>query len=165
MSTRGNGWKRRGASLGLLAGVAAAPIGAGAGAPEELVFARFAPATLAGEQTIRINVASFHGSDFNAAKTGNGDEGLVCKTLVQLYDEVGNVLLSDVLQVGAREGAQVTASAGELGIGPAERSLVHAGVGTPQSWCAQQMTGSLEIVDTTTGKVEIVVPPSRALAD
>lgn len=40
-------------------------------------------------------MASFHGSDFNAAKIGDGDEGLVCKTLVQLYDEAGNVLLSD----------------------------------------------------------------------
>lgn len=149
-----------GATVGLVAGLAAGPTVAQMQEPAET--AMFPAVTIMGKYTVRVNAVTFHGSDFNAFKDG-GAEGRRCGALVQLYDVDGNVVASERVQVGPRESAGVEVSGAEIGLAPDERLTVHGAIGIARKRCARTMTGSLEISDTATGEVIVVVPATKPL--
>lgn len=135
-------------------GVVAAPGLAEAQFPGPTV--QFPPFTVSGSQTVRVSAASFHGSDFNAASPGG--QGYRCSTLVQLYDETGEVVAASQMMVGPREARSMTVAGAELGLGPDDLMTVHGALGVAPPVCGRTMTGSLEIIDSVTGKVELLIP-------
>ncbi len=155
MAKRTRQWKVQGTGLG----VAAALVGGAAGAEAAEPFGRFAAVGLTADQTMRLTVSRFHGSDFNAAKNLSKE----CGAVLRLYDAAGDVAAQGPIDLtGAAKSGHIELDGSTLGLAPGARAAVRGEI-LVQKKCAKETTGSLEIYDTATGKVEIVVPPSATL--
>lgn len=140
-------------------GVAVALAGTTGAAQAAEPIGRFPAVGITAAQTARLTVSRFHGSDFNAAKNLSKQ----CGAGLRLYDAAGAVLAqAQVDLTGAAKTEFIELDGSTLGLAPGDRAVVR-GETLIQKKCAKEASGSLEIYDTATGEVAIVVPPSTNL--